>query len=189
MVRHNMITGVGAEQVQRSANCVGVYYLNKYIINGGNKLGGRVRVHGAKNAVLPIMAAAVLSGDVCRVYDCPLLSDVRHTVNILNTIGCNATLSGDVLTIDSSNVTGWEIPEDLMREMRSSIIFLGALAGKLGKARLCFPGGCELGNRPIDLHINYTITVQKKQGFSLHLLFFFPVFLLALYLLTGKLGL
>lgn len=164
-----MITGIGTDFVCRSANCVGVYYLNKYIINGGNKLGGRVRVHGAKNAVLPIMAAAVLSGDVCRIYDCPDLSDVRHTVNILKTIGCKAELLGDMLLVDSSEVTNWEIPEELMREMRSSIIFLGALAGKLGKARMCFPGGCELGNRPIDLHIKSLrelgMEIREENGF------------------------
>ena len=143
--------------------------MNKYIINGGNRLSGRVRVHGAKNAVLPIMAAAILSGEVCRIYDCPDLKDVHHTLNILDTIGCSAKLEDDVLEIDSSGINKWEIPEDLMREMRSSIIFLGALAGKMGRARLCFPGGCELGNRPIDLHIKSLrelgMEIREENGF------------------------
>ncbi len=143
--------------------------MQKYIINGKQKLGGRVRVHGAKNAVLPIMAAAVLSGDSCRIYDCPDLSDVRHTINILKTIGCDASLEGDVLRIDSAGISKWEIPEDLMREMRSSIIFLGALAGKMGKARVSFPGGCELGNRPIDLHLKALrelgVEIREENGF------------------------
>lgn len=143
--------------------------MKKYIINGGKKLEGRLRVHGAKNAVLPIMAASVLSGDVCFIYDCPDLSDVRHTVKILETIGCKVDFKDDVLRIDSSNVCLWEIPEELMREMRSSIIFLGALTGKLGKARLCAPGGCELGNRPIDLHIKALrelgVQVREENGF------------------------
>lgn len=127
--------------------------MNKYIITGGRKLSGRVRVHGAKNAVLPIMAAAILAGDECRIYDCPDLSDVRNTINILKTIGCNVRFEEGTLTIDPTRINNWEIPEELMREMRSSIIFLGALSGKMGRAKMCAPGGCELGNRPIDLHL------------------------------------
>ena len=143
--------------------------MDKYIINGGHRLSGRVRVHGAKNAVLPIMAASVLAGDECRIYDCPRLSDVSHTINILERIGCRVDFSGDILEIDSSCASFWEIPEDLMREMRSSIIFLGALAGKMGRARMCAPGGCELGNRPIDLHIKALrelgLEVREENGF------------------------
>lgn len=143
--------------------------MKKYIINGGKKLEGRVRVHGAKNAVLPIMAASILSGDVCTLYDCPDLSDVRHAINILKTVGCDVSFDDSILKIDSSAICGYEIPEDLMREMRGSIIFLGALAGKMGKARLCAPGGCELGNRPIDLHIKALrelgAQIREENGF------------------------
>ena len=143
--------------------------MNKYIVTGGHKLSGRVRVHGAKNAVLPVMAASVLAGDKCRIYDCPDLSDVRHTMNILNCLGCETKFSGDILEIDSSGISSSEISEDLMREMRSSIIFLGALAGKMGRARMCAPGGCELGNRPIDLHIKALrelgIEIKEENGF------------------------
>ena len=143
--------------------------MDKYIIKGGNKLSGRVRVHGAKNAVLPIMAASVLAGDKCSIYDCPCLSDVIHTVKILECLGCRVDFSGDVLEIDSSGISSWEIPEELMREMRSSIIFLGALAGKMGRARMCSPGGCELGNRPVDLHIKALrelgAQIREENGF------------------------
>jgi len=143
--------------------------LDKYIITGGKKLSGRVRVHGAKNAVLPIMAASLLAGDTCRIYDCPNLSDVRHTINILKRLGCTVSFSENIAEIDSSTVSSWEIAEDLMREMRSSIIFLGALAGKMGRARMCSPGGCELGNRPIDLHIKALrelgIEIKEENGF------------------------
>ena len=143
--------------------------MDKYIIKGGRKLSGRVRVHGAKNAVLPIMAASVLAGDKCVIYDCPRLSDVSHTINILERLGCRVDFEGDVLKIDSSCASLWEIPEDLMREMRSSIIFLGALVGKMGRARMCAPGGCELGNRPIDLHIKALrelgLEVREENGF------------------------
>lgn len=143
--------------------------MDKYIVNGGRKLSGRVRIHGAKNAVLPIMAASVLSGDKCRIFDCPDLSDVRNTMKILSELGCSATLSGDVLEIDSTGINSWEIPEELMREMRSSIIFLGALASKMGRVRLCAPGGCELGNRPIDLHLKALrqlgLEIREENGF------------------------
>lgn len=128
-----------------------------------------MRVHGAKNAVLPIMAAAVLCSDKCTIYDCPDLSDVRNTVNILKTLGCRVDFTDDVLTVDSSAMSSWEIPEELMREMRSSIIFLGALAAKMGRARLSTPGGCELGNRPIDLHIKALrelgIEIREESGY------------------------
>ena len=143
--------------------------MDRYIINGGKKLAGRVRIHGAKNAVLPIMAAAILAGDKCTLYDCPELSDVRHTIKILETLGCSVNFSKDVLEIDSRGINSWEIPEDLMREMRSSIIFLGALASKMGKARLCAPGGCELGNRPINLHLKALrelgMEIKEENGF------------------------
>lgn len=143
--------------------------MDRYIVNGKKPLGGRVRVHGAKNAVLPIMAAAVLCSDKCTIYDCPDLSDVRNTVNILKTLGCRVDFTDDVLTVDSSAMSSWEIPEELMREMRSSIIFLGALAAKMGRARLSTPGGCELGNRPIDLHIKALrelgIEIREESGY------------------------
>ena len=143
--------------------------MDKYIINGGKKLSGRVRVHGSKNAVLPIMAASLLAGDKCKIFDCPNLSDVRNTISILNTLGCEVSLTEDTLIIDSSDINSWEIPEDMMREMRSSIIFLGALISKMGRARLCAPGGCELGDRPIDLHLKALrelgAEIREENGF------------------------
>ena len=143
--------------------------MEKYIISGGKKLSGRARVHGAKNAVLPIMAAAILAGDKCRIFDCPNLSDVHASIDILRTLGCQAELCDDILKIDSSTVLGYEIPEELMLKMRSSIIFLGALVGKMGRARVSSPGGCELGNRPIDLHIKALkelgMEITEENGF------------------------
>jgi len=143
--------------------------LDEYVIAGGRRLCGNLRVHGAKNAVLPILAASVLLGDVCHIYDCPKLSDVSHTVKILRTLGCGAKYYDNVLTVDTSTISKWEIPEELMREMRSSIIFLGALAAKMGRARMCAPGGCELGNRPIDLHIKSLrelgMIIREEDGF------------------------
>ena len=134
-----------------------------FIIEGGHMLCGSVRVQGAKNAVLPILAASILAEDGCKLYDCPDLSDVRYSVKILETLGCSAKLSEDIMTIDPSGINSWEIPEALMREMRSSIIFLGALASKMGRAGLYAPGGCEIGSRPIDLHLG----ALKKLGMEI----------------------
>lgn len=145
--------------------------MEQYIINGGKALYGAVRVHGAKNAVLPIMAASLLAGDVCKIYDCPRLSDVLHTMRILEKLGCRTELENGTLTIDSSSLKNYEIPDELMREMRSSIIFLGALTAAVGRARLSAPGGCELGNRPIDLHIKALremgMTIKEENGYLL----------------------
>lgn len=151
--------------------CFGGVVLGKYIINGRKKLSGTARVHGAKNAVLPIMAATVLSGDMCRIYDCPNLSDVRHTMRILEMLGCSVSLENSVLTINSASLCSSDIPEELMSEMRSSIIFLGALTSAMGRACLSAPGGCELGNRPIDLHIKALremgMTIKEENGYLL----------------------
>ena len=122
-------------------------------ISGGRPLRGRVAVQGAKNAVLPIMAASVLFPGVTRLTNVPELRDVDATVRILRRIGCAVERSGHEVTIDSRYITGAEIPHELMRELRSSVIFLGALLARCGAARLSMPGGCELGPRPIDLHL------------------------------------
>ena len=125
----------------------------KLIVNGGRKLEGELRVHGAKNSVLPILAAAVLAHGETVLHNCPELTDVDAACRILTHLGCRCKRSGDTVTVDATNVSGYEIPDALMREMRSSIVFLGAVLGRTGRCRLSFPGGCELGARPIDLHL------------------------------------
>ena len=123
-------------------------------IRGGAPLSGRLRVQGAKNSVLPILAAALLAPGQSILHNCPDLSDVRATVKILRLLGCTVTREGNTLLVDASQPTGSVIPDRLMREMRSSVIFLGAMLARLGRAELSYPGGCELGPRPIDLHLN-----------------------------------
>lgn len=127
--------------------------MSKMIIHGGNKLCGTASVHGAKNAVLPILAATLLTRDVCTITNCPDLKDVQHTVEILTHLGAKVTRTGNTLIIDTKNANGTHIPEELMRKMRSSIIFMGAIVAANGYAKISAPGGCELGPRPIDLHI------------------------------------
>ncbi len=125
-----------------------------YEITGGRPLSGSLAVHGAKNSVLPILAACLLVPGQCVLRNCPGLSDVAVTLDILRLLGCRADREGDTVVIDASALSRCDIPEHLMREMRSSVIFLGALLARLGTAELSYPGGCELGPRPIDLHLS-----------------------------------
>ena len=122
-------------------------------IRGGMPLNGSLSAQGAKNSVLPIMAAAVLAGCEVELLRCPDLSDVSTTIDILKTLGCIVERDADIVNIDSRTMTGCTVPNEMMREMRSSVIFLGAILSRCGEAILSQPGGCELGPRPIDLHL------------------------------------
>lgn len=124
------------------------------IINGGNELHGSVKLQGSKNSILPILAASAVTGKVSVLHNCPRLSDVDAAINILCHIGCKVRRHGHTVIVDSSGADSFDIPDDMMREMRSSIIFLGALLARFGKARVTAPGGCEIGLRPIDLHLS-----------------------------------
>jgi len=123
-------------------------------ITGRRPLSGSLAVHGAKNSVLPILAACILAPGRCVIGNCPNLSDVTATLNILRELGCKAWREGDAVVVDAPVVERSVIPEHLMREMRSSVIFLGAILARLGQVQLTYPGGCELGPRPIDLHLD-----------------------------------
>ena len=134
--------------------------MSKFIIKGGNSLYGRVSVQGAKNTILPLLAATVLTGDICTIHNCPNLTDVDVSVRILECLGCRVMRENNSITVDSSTVTNYVVPDSLMREMRSSIVFLGAIASRFGNAVMSNPGGCELGPRPIDIHLSSL----KKMG-------------------------
>ena len=123
-------------------------------IYGGNRLTGSTQVQGAKNAVLPIMAASVLAGSETVLHNVPDLKDVTITLRILRHLGCTAERDGDTVHIDSRGMNRDFIPHDLMRELRSSVIFLGAILTRFGTASLSMPGGCELGPRPVNLHLD-----------------------------------
>lgn len=135
-------------------------------IKGKTRLCGEVDIHGAKNSVLPILAGTVLVKGTSVIHNCPRLSDVEVTIDILRHLGALVIREGDTLIIDTSDINKADIPENLMQEMRSSIIFLGALSSRMGSACVYLPGGCEIGLRPIDLHIKglqslgYRITVD-----------------------------
>jgi UDP-N-acetylglucosamine 1-carboxyvinyltransferase (EC 2.5.1.7) len=126
----------------------------KYVINGGNKLEGHIRVMGAKNSILPILAAVLLTCKSVVIHDCPRLMDVENMLLILKAVGCKVKREGTTLIIDPSNPSTSIIPDQYVREIRSSIIFLGAMLARMGKARVTYPGGCEIGQRPINLHLS-----------------------------------
>ncbi len=128
--------------------------MSKIVINGGKRLTGEVTVQGAKNSVLPILAAAVLCDGVCVIHNCPDLADVDTSIKILRNFGAKVDYSDKTMVIDSKGIKNYEIPESLMREMRSSVVFLGGIVGRMKKAVISSPGGCELGPRPIDLHLS-----------------------------------
>ena len=127
--------------------------MSKLIIEGERSLNGAVHIHGAKNSALPILAATFLTTQPCEIENCPLLTDVSAAVKILSHLGCRVEWDGHTVRVDASQANGSQVPDLLMREMRSSIVFLGAIAARTGRAELSFPGGCELGPRPIDLHV------------------------------------
>ena len=122
-------------------------------IEGGAPLHGELTIQGSKNSVLPVLAATILARDVCRIENCPRLRDVDASVAILRHLGCCVRRDGTALEVDTAPMARCDIPDELMREMRSSIIFLGAILARQGEAVLSYPGGCELGPRPIDLHL------------------------------------
>ena len=132
----------------------------KLIVQGGYPIDGVCRIGGAKNAVLPILAACVLTRRPVHLLDCPRLTDVENMLRILRLLGCRAERAagergeGDTLHIDASGACRFELPEDLSKELRSSIFLLGPVLGRFRRAVVTHPGGCEIGNRPIDLHLS-----------------------------------
>ena len=128
--------------------------MSQITIRGGKTLEGTVSVQGAKNSVLPLLAAAILHPGITVLYRVPRLSDVDASIRILRHLGCKVRWEADALVVDASVISRGDIPDHLMREMRSSVIFLGAILARLGWAEMSYPGGCELGPRPIDLHLS-----------------------------------
>lgn len=137
--------------------------MKKLIIRGPCKFNDEIFIQGAKNSVLPIIASSIISRKECIIKDCPNILDVHTSIEILNHLGCKTKFEDSTLYINSENISNNEIPDRLMRKMRSSIIFLGALISRTGRAKLSLPGGCELGPRPIDIHL----TSLQQLGISI----------------------
>jgi len=127
--------------------------MQKLSIQGGTPLAGEVRVAGAKNAALPILTAALLTEDHVRVSNMPDLNDVRTMVALLKTMGVKAAMSAGAVDLDASSVTSPVAGYELVKTMRASILTLGPLTARFGEARVSLPGGCAIGERPVDLHI------------------------------------
>ena len=127
--------------------------MGTYVIKGGESLSGKIRVQGSKNSSLPILAATILNGRKNKITDIPQIKDIEVMSKILSYLGAKITKDKNLIEVDTSNVNCFKIPEHLMREMRSSIVIMGAMLGRFGKVKVSYPGGCEIGPRPIDLHL------------------------------------
>lgn len=136
--------------------------MEAYRIQGGRKLVGEAEVCGAKNAVLPLMAACVLIRDIVKLKNCPRLSDIDGMLGLLEALGCIVWREGRDLYIDARGVHRHAMPEMLSKRMRSSIFMLGPVLARLGQADFTYPGGCEIGLRPIDLHLQGLRTLGAK---------------------------
>ena len=124
-----------------------------YIIEGGPKLIGEVDISGSKNAALPIIAASILNKGITVIENVPNIRDVKMMCSILEAVGCAITRDNGKIIIDATDLQSSEIPEKLMHEMRSSVIIVGALLGRMHECKFTYPGGCEIGARPINLHL------------------------------------
>lgn len=127
--------------------------LDKLVIEGGKPLSGTIRIHGAKNAALPILAASLLAEGKVQLRNVPRLLDIDVMLGILSRLGCKAVHLGDTVTVDTSGADSSHVPEDLMKQMRSSIFLMGPLLARFGEVCIYQPGGCAIGERKIDLHL------------------------------------
>lgn len=142
--------------------------MEKLIVKGGNRLVGAVKTSGAKNAVLPIIAASILGTTPSHLDEVPMLEDVHTISEVLKCLGLAVKCSPEknVLDIDSTEITSYEAPYELVRTMRASFLVMGPLLARIGKARISMPGGCAIGARPIDIHLKgfEALGVKIEQG-------------------------
>lgn len=127
--------------------------MQKLVITGGVALEGEIKASGAKNAALPLLACALLTDEPMTFVNVPDLADVHTMLKLLEELGCKVTQEGHKVTIGASHITSTEAPYDLVKTMRASILVLGPLLARFGKAKVSLPGGCSIGARPVDQHI------------------------------------
>ena len=143
--------------------------MEKYVVEGGVKLYGRVVAQSAKNTVLPLLAASVLTDEQVKIRGVPLINDVENMLRILSEVGCKIKRQKDCVIIDSSNATSHEIPARLTKELRSSVFMLGSVLTRFHRAKISYPGGCDIGLRPIDLHLaglkRLGVEIVEKDGY------------------------
>ncbi|MCF6197490.1 MAG: UDP-N-acetylglucosamine 1-carboxyvinyltransferase [Emcibacter sp.] len=142
--------------------------MEKIVIEGGYKLQGEIVISGAKNAALPLMCAGLLTKDGLTLHNLPLLADIKTLTQLLTELGCKI-VNGHTVTILTPNITSTTAPYDMVRKMRASILVLGPLLAREGEAIVSLPGGCAIGNRPIDLHLkafeDIGATIELKDGY------------------------
>lgn len=143
--------------------------MKSYIIEGGKRLEGEVKVSGSKNASLPIIASCILNQNITKLYNVPNIHDTQITLKILKFLGCKVKKNSNKIEINSKCINKIEIPEELMREMRSTVILAGAILARFKEVIFSYPGGCDIGARPIDLHLKafqkLGIQVEEASGF------------------------
>ena len=142
--------------------------MNSYRVIGGNKIEGSIKLQGAKNSALPILAATLLIKNKSIIHNCPDLSDVDAALKILVKLGCVCVRDENTVIVDATDAANFEVGKELSGEMRSSIVFLGAIIARMGKAVISSPGGCELGPRPIDMHLTALrqlgVNIKEENG-------------------------
>ncbi|MDF9408645.1 MAG: UDP-N-acetylglucosamine 1-carboxyvinyltransferase 1 [Pelotomaculum sp. PtaB.Bin013] len=143
--------------------------MEKFMILGGNRLKGTIRASGSKNATLPILAASILNAGKSVIHEVPRLVDVSVMKDVLTHLGAKVNWDRNTIEVDSTNVQPVEISEDLMRRMRASNLLLGALLSRFGRVKISYPGGCQIGSRPMNLHLKglqlLGATIQEKFGY------------------------
>lgn len=162
-------------------------FMSKILINGNKELSGEIQISGAKNSAVALIPAAILSNNKSVIYNVPEIRDIDYLIKIMELLNCKVEHKNDALYIDSSNVINKPIPEELSVQMRASYYFMGVLLAKFGRVEISFPGGCNIGARPIDIHIKgfeelganveiiknrYIITAKELKGKKIY--FDFP---------------
>ncbi|MEJ2397822.1 MAG: UDP-N-acetylglucosamine 1-carboxyvinyltransferase, partial [Gammaproteobacteria bacterium] len=128
--------------------------MDRLIITGGKPLTGEIRISGAKNAALPIIVSTLLSDEPVTVCNIPHLNDITTTMELLGRMGVSITMGEKMdVEVDSSTISNFAAPYELVKTMRASILVLGPLLARFGKAEVSLPGGCAIGSRPVNLHI------------------------------------
>lgn len=143
--------------------------MHKFLIVGGNRLKGTIRASGSKNATLPVLAACILNASKNTIHGLPKLKDVAVMKDVLTYLGAKVACEGSTFVIDSSNIQSVEISEDLMRRMRASNLVLGSMLGRFGRVKISYPGGCQIGSRPMNLHFKgmqaMGAVIREKYGY------------------------
>ena len=142
--------------------------MRKLLIKGGAPLQGEVRVKAAKNAVLPILAATILTEEECLIRDVPKIADIANMLRIMQGLGVSCEREEDVLRVKSDDLTAYNVPHDLAKELRSSFFLLGPILGRMRRAVVAYPGGCDIGVRPLDIHLKglmeMGIAIEESHG-------------------------